>query len=183
MFFEKGPKGGWVISDPKNYIADFLVLKRYILVVNFGKNVQKGGRGGVISNPKNFIANLRKLTHIYKFSQKKAQCNFRKWGEGGGGQGPFGSFPKKHPVWEIQSPLIYNHPAAQSAVTALAITSAGRIEKCRNTEIHFTEKTERSEKPDVQFTTIPQSSVLSPPRQLLLCLLEGLNGSWSDLKG
>ena len=40
------------------------------------KNVQKGG--GVISNPKNFIANLRKLTHIYKLSQKKAQCNFQK---------------------------------------------------------------------------------------------------------
>ena len=34
--------GGGVISDPKNYIADFLVSKRYILVVNFGKNVQKG---------------------------------------------------------------------------------------------------------------------------------------------
>ena len=45
---------------------------------------KKGGEGGgVISNPKNFIANLRKLTHIYKFSQKKAQCNFQKWGGGG----------------------------------------------------------------------------------------------------
>ena len=81
-FFAKSPKGG--ISDPKNFTADFLYLKRYILVVNFGKNVQKGGRGGVISNPKNFIANLRKLAHIYELSQKKAQCNFQKvTGEGG----------------------------------------------------------------------------------------------------
>ena len=54
------------------------------MVVNFGQNVQKGG-GGFISNPKNFIANLRKLTHIYKFSQKKAECNFQKMGTGGGG--------------------------------------------------------------------------------------------------
>ena len=83
-FFGKLPKGGGVISYPKNYIADFLVSKRYILVVNFGKNVQKGGRGGVISNPKNFIANLRKLAHIYELSQKKAQCNSQKvTGEGG----------------------------------------------------------------------------------------------------
>ena len=67
--------------------------------------MSKKGGGGVISNPKNFIANLRKLTHIYKFSQKKAQCNFQKWG-GGGGQRPFGSFPKKHPVWTIQTSLM-----------------------------------------------------------------------------
>ena len=46
-FFVKSPKGGGgIISDTKNYIADFLVSKRYILVVNFGKNVQKGGEGG-----------------------------------------------------------------------------------------------------------------------------------------
>ena len=91
---------------------------------------KKEGKGGGISNPKNFIANLRRLMHIYKFLQKKAQCNFQKWGWGGG-QRPFGSFPKKHPVWEIQSPLIYNHPAAQSAVTAQAITPllARRVER------------------------------------------------------
>ena len=53
-----------------------------------------GGEGGVISNPKNFIANLRKLTHIYKFSQKKAQCNFQKWG-GGGGSKAVWEFSKK----------------------------------------------------------------------------------------
>ena len=66
---------------------------------------KRGGEGGgVISNPKNFIANLRKLTHIYELSQKKAQCNFQK-GTGGGAR-PFGRFPKKHPFWGIQSPLI-----------------------------------------------------------------------------
>ena len=54
---------------------------------------KKGGRGGVISNPKNFIANLRKLTHIYKLSQKKAQCNFQKWG--GGGSKAVWEFSKK----------------------------------------------------------------------------------------
>ena len=50
---------GEVIFDPKNHIADFLVSKQYILVVNF-ENVQKGGGGGVISNPKKIVANLRK---------------------------------------------------------------------------------------------------------------------------
>ena len=69
--FVKVPKGGGgIISDPKNYIADFLVSKRYILVVNFGKNVQKGGEGGHLQSKK-FIANLRKLTHIYEFLQKQ----------------------------------------------------------------------------------------------------------------
>ena len=90
-FFVKVPKGGGVISDTKNYIANFLVSERYILVVNFGKNVQKGGRG-VISNPKNFIANLRKLAHIYELLPKKAQCNFQK--VTGGGQGRLGILQK-----------------------------------------------------------------------------------------
>ena len=97
-FFGKLPKGGGSFPIQKITLQIFLVSKRHILVVNFGENVQKGGEGGgVISNPKNFIANLRKLTHIYKLSQKKLQCNFQKWG-GGGGQRPFGGFPKKHPV-------------------------------------------------------------------------------------
>ena len=106
-FFGKLPKGeGGVISDPKNYIADFFGFKTVYFGRKFWKKCPKrGGGGGVISNPKNFIANLRKLTHIYELSQKKAQCNFQKWGGGGGGQRPFGSFPKKHPVWRIQSPL------------------------------------------------------------------------------
>ena len=51
-FFGKLPKGGGVISDPKNYIADFVGFK----AVYFGgkkRNVisKKGGRGrGVIAN-------------------------------------------------------------------------------------------------------------------------------------
>ena len=47
MFFWKQSKGGWgVIFDPKNSIADFLYSKRYILVLNVGENVRKGGEGG-----------------------------------------------------------------------------------------------------------------------------------------
>ena len=103
VFLENFRRGGGVISDPKNYIADFFGFKTVYFGRKFWKKCPKRGGGGVISNPKNFIANLRKLTHIYKFSQKKAQCNFQK--RGGGGQRPFGSFPKKHPFWGIQSPL------------------------------------------------------------------------------
>ena len=44
LFLKKVQRGG-VIFDPKNYNVDFLVSKRYILAVNFGKNVQKGGGG------------------------------------------------------------------------------------------------------------------------------------------
>ena len=120
MFFEKGPKrGGGSFPIQKITLQIFLVSKLYILVVNFGKNVQKGGEG-VISNPKNFIANLRKLTHIYELSQKKAQCNFQKWG-GGGGQRPFGSFPKKHPFWGIQSPLRWSRRIAISYMLGFRI--------------------------------------------------------------
>ena len=46
-------------------------------------------RGEFISNPKNFIANLRKLTQIYEFLQKKKneisknwQKNIKIWGYG-----------------------------------------------------------------------------------------------------
>ena len=84
VFLEKCRRGGGVISDPKNYIADFVGFKAVYFGRKFWKKCPKrGGGGGVISNPKNFIANLRKLTHIYELSQKKAQCNFQK-GTGGG---------------------------------------------------------------------------------------------------
>ena len=43
VFLEKVWRGGGVIFDPKDFIADFFL---YILVVNFGKNVQKGGKRG-----------------------------------------------------------------------------------------------------------------------------------------
>ena len=52
-----------------------------------------GGGGGVISNPKNFIANLRKLTHIYEFSQKKRNV-ISKNREGGGSKAVW-EFSKK----------------------------------------------------------------------------------------
>ena len=94
MFFWKISEGGGAISNPKNYIADFFGFK----TVYFGRKFwtkcpKRGGGGGVISNPKNFIANLRKLAHIYKLSQKKAQCNFQNV-TGGGGQGLLDFFQK-----------------------------------------------------------------------------------------
>ena len=46
----------------------FLVSKRYILVVNFGKNVQKGREGGGHLQFKKFLC---QFLHIYKFLQKK----------------------------------------------------------------------------------------------------------------
>ena len=68
-FFGKSPKGGGgSFPIQKITLQIFLVLKRYILVVNFGKNVQKGG-GGVISNPKKIIANFCKLTYTYEKAQ------------------------------------------------------------------------------------------------------------------
>ena len=46
MFFEKGPKGG-VISDPKNYIADFVGFKAVYFGRKFWKKCPKRGeRGG-----------------------------------------------------------------------------------------------------------------------------------------
>ena len=99
VFLENFRRGGGSFPIQKITLQIFLVSKRYILVVNFGKNVQKGGRGGVISNPKNFIANLRKLAHIYELSQKKAQCNFQKVTGEGGGSRPFGDFTKKTSIF------------------------------------------------------------------------------------
>ena len=102
VFLEKFRKGGGgVISDPKNYIADFVGFK----AVYFGEkkaqcNFQKGGeRGGVIANPKNFIANLRVLNG---FSGKKRNVISKKRQ---GGSRPFGSFPKKHQFLGRRSPL------------------------------------------------------------------------------
>ena len=68
------------------------VSKWYILVKNFAKNVQKGGRGGVIANPKTFIANL---CMSYEFSGKKCNVISKKGrGGGGGGQGRLEVFQK-----------------------------------------------------------------------------------------
>ena len=67
VFFGKVPKGGGVISDPKNYIADFVGFEAVYFARKFGKKSPKR-EGGVISNPKNVIANLRKLTYTYEKS-------------------------------------------------------------------------------------------------------------------
>ena len=57
-----------------------------------------------VSNPKKFIANLRKLTHICEFLQKKKRNVISKNREGGG-QRLFGIFPKKNPLWRIRTSL------------------------------------------------------------------------------
>ena len=44
-FFGKIPKGGGSFPIQKITLQIFLVSRRYILVVNFGKNVHKGGEG------------------------------------------------------------------------------------------------------------------------------------------
>ena len=105
MFFWKHSEGGGgVISDPKNYIADFFGFKTVYFGRKFWKKCPKRGEGGgVISNPKNFIANLRKLTHIYEFPQKKAHCNFQKWG-GGGVKGRLEFFQKNIQIGEHRHP-------------------------------------------------------------------------------
>ena len=82
VFLEKFRRGWGRGSFPiqKITLQILLVSKRYILVVNFGKNVQKGGRGGgVIANPK---ISLQIYAYLRIF-WKKAQCNFQK-GTGGG---------------------------------------------------------------------------------------------------
>ena len=70
MFFWKTSEGGGgVISDPKNYIADFVGFKAVYFGRKFWKKCPKrGGEGGVIANPKNFIANLRILTNCLEKS-------------------------------------------------------------------------------------------------------------------
>ena len=50
-FLEKVRKRGRGHFRSKNVIEFLLYSERYILVLNFGENVQKGGRG-IISNPK-----------------------------------------------------------------------------------------------------------------------------------
>ena len=90
FFWKSSERGGGSFPIQKITLQILLVSKRYILVVNFGKNVQKGGRGGVIANPKNFIANF---SHTYEFSGKKRNVISKK-GRGMGGSRPFGSFPK-----------------------------------------------------------------------------------------
>ena len=97
MFFWKNSEGGGgAFPVQKITLQIFLVSKRYILVVNFGKNVQKGGRGGGGSSPIQKIslqiyASYRIFTN---FRKKKAQCNSQKWGGGGEVKGRLEFFRK-----------------------------------------------------------------------------------------
>ena len=101
MFFWKTSEGGGGHFRSKKLHCRFCWFQSGIFWVK-KRNVisKKGGGGGVIANPKNFIANLRILSG---FSGKKR--NVISKNEGGGSKAVW-EFSKKHPVWEIQSPLI-----------------------------------------------------------------------------
>ena len=102
MFFWKTSKGGGIISDPKNYIADFVGFKAVNFGRKFWKKCPKGGvrEGGVIANP----ISLQIYAYLTDFLEKKRNVISKK-GRGGGSR-PFGSFPKKHPYLRLRSPLI-----------------------------------------------------------------------------
>ena len=59
-FFGKVPRGGvGVISDPKNYIADFGILNDHFRSCNIRKNRCRSPKGGgVKADPKKFIADF-----------------------------------------------------------------------------------------------------------------------------
>ena len=67
-FFGKVPKGGGVISDPKNYIADFVGFKAVYFGRKFWKKCPKRGGEGGHRQSKKFHC---KFTHTYEFSGKR----------------------------------------------------------------------------------------------------------------
>ena len=69
-FFGKIPKGGGSFPIQKITLQIFLVSKRYILVVNFGKNVQKGGRGHLQS--KKFHCKFTQVNAYLQIFAKKS---------------------------------------------------------------------------------------------------------------
>ena len=74
----------------------------------FGK-VPKGG--GVIFNPKIYIADFCHYRRYFghEFQEKFAIWFSEKWG--GGGQRPFGTFPKIHPFWKGKASLSEASPS------------------------------------------------------------------------
>ena len=104
VFLENFRRGGGGISDPKNYIADFVGFKAVYFGEKKKRNIisKKGGRGGgVIVNPKNVIANL---SIPYWIFWKKRNVISKKR-TGGGGSRPVGRFPKKFPFLSRLSSL------------------------------------------------------------------------------
>ena len=61
-FLEKFRKGGGDISDPKNYIADFVGFKTVYFGCKFWKKYPTGGEGGGHGQSKKFHC---KFMHIY----------------------------------------------------------------------------------------------------------------------
>ena len=105
FFWNSSEGGGGVISDPKNYIADFVGFKAVYFGRKFWKKCLKRGKGGggVISNPKKFIANLRKLT----YTCEKSAMKFPKRDKGGSRS--FGLFQKNIHIWGDGHLLLRGH--------------------------------------------------------------------------
>ena len=69
--FRRGGGGSFPIQ--KITLQIFLVSKRYILVVNFGKNVQKGGEGGGHLQSKKFHCKFTQVNaYLRTFAKKSA---------------------------------------------------------------------------------------------------------------
>ena len=104
VFLEKFRKGGGgAFPIQKITLQILLVSKRYILVVNFGKNVQKGGRGGGHRQSKKFHC---KFTHTYEFSGKKRNVISKK---GLGGVKAVWKFSKKTSIFGATVVPWYNN--------------------------------------------------------------------------
>ena len=106
MFFWKTSEGGrgGVISDPKNYIADFFGFKTVYFGRKFWKKCPKRGEGGGGHlQSKKFHCKFTQVNAYLRIFAKKRNV-ISKNGEGGG-QRPFGIFPKKHPYLRIHTPL------------------------------------------------------------------------------
>ena len=76
--------------------------------MNFRKSSEGGGGGGVISDPKIYVADFchyKGYTSVMNFGTNP-QHNFPKMRGRGGGQRPFGTFPKIHPFWRGEASLI-----------------------------------------------------------------------------
>ena len=112
--FGKVPKGGWIIFNPKNYIADFGPLNRAFSAWKCNFQIQKG-LFRVCFQPITMLnscttcisweigsyntqqSHHNEHTHFCRNFVAKSAIWFSE--NEGGGQRPFGTFPKIHPFW------------------------------------------------------------------------------------
>ena len=91
-------------------------------------NFWKTSEGGVISDPKNVVAFFCGSLQSEKFDAKKCNIVFRNEGGGGvgGGQRPFGSFPKIHT--KMNSELSLTEIYSKLAKPLIQITGSKNIQ-------------------------------------------------------